>query len=132
MWRYRAIPIMLARKSGTDYNRLIASLSSLGYENITDLVSEIAISNVSWHDLLLDTGGEWLLVIDTEGLDWNLLLDFDLSAHHPCALYLETGPSDKWNSIVIEKFQNAGYCFIPLHNNAVFLDSSIKDLTTER
>ncbi|WP_155998018.1 FkbM family methyltransferase [Thioalkalivibrio sp. ALMg13-2] len=121
----------LARKSGTDKNRLLEYLRSLGYKDAEELVSEQSIQNVSWQDLLSgDLRG--LLVIDTEGLDWKLLLDFDLSAHHPCAVYFETGPSDTWDPDVIDKFENAGYHFMPLDKNALFVEESMRDRLAEQ
>jgi len=126
----KAKQVELVRKSGTNKSKLLGYLSELGFSNVEELVSEVAIQRVSWEELIRENL-RGLLVIDTEGLDWKLLSDLDLNSNHPFAVYFESGPEEAWDVNVINKFQDAGYVFKSLKNNSVFYDEGLQQCLAE-
>lgn len=85
-----------------------------------ELVKENSVPHLTWFDILQKISPQ-LIVIDTEGLDWQLLAEFDLSRHQPVAFYFESGEPLDWDSKIIAKYQAYDYRFRTFKDNAIFI-----------
>lgn len=111
---------ILARKAGYSKDRLVSYLRSVGYVSAEELVKENSVPHLTWFDILQKISPQ-LIVIDTEGLDWQLLAEFDLSRHQPVAFYFESGEPLDWDAKIIAKYQVYDYRFRTFKDNAIFI-----------
>lgn len=118
--------VILARKASTDPNRLISYLESEGYKDARKYVEPTNVNELTMDALFLEFGVPDLLVTDTEGLDWQLINQIDLTRHAPKVIFFEHGnPAPSFSNETKSYFELHGYTFKLFEHNSVFYKISI-------
>lgn len=113
--------LALTRKASTDRNRFVRHLASIGYHDAENLVEPAHIKTVKWDDLFKEFGVPDLLVLDTEGLDWRLMADLDLSQYTPKIIFFEHGNlTHSLSKEVKTMFEQHGYHYRQFQYNSSF------------
>ncbi len=111
--------ITLSRKASTNKELFSKHLFAAGINNLDEAISEQEVESKSINQIFKEYLLPDILIIDTEGLDWELLASLDISYHKPKYIYFESRHCSDLSikKDVTNKFRNEGYELINFEYN---------------